>query len=746
MTRATNTRGTSAIAFRPDRGRIDRLRSCSSRRLGSSLRIEPLEERRVLAAFFEGEILVQYAPTVGAAGRAAVHAALGGAALEAIQTAAMRAQGNGVLERVSLGQGLTIERAIAAVANRPGVVFAEPNFRLSAVAVSNDPSYTTSSRLWGMYGDDQPTASGPSGTTNQFGSQAEKAWDAGFTGSRSVAVGIIDTGIDIGHQDLQANIWVNPFDAAGDGIDNDGNGYVDDTNGWDFYNNDRTVYDGAGDEHGTHVAGTIGGSGGNAVGVAGINWTVTMIPAKFLGADGGSTAGAIKAVDYLTDLKTRHGVGIVASNNSWGGGGYSSALHASIIRAANAGILFVAAAGNGGTDQVGDNNDATPSYPSGYTTLQGTTSQKAAAYESVISVAALTASGTRASYSNYGAATVDIAAPGSGIVSTLPGNGYGSYNGTSMATPHVTGTVALYASAFPQASASAVRSAILTTARPTSSMTGMVVTGGRLDTAAALNAAPPIDVSISGGSIAEGNTGTSGLAFTVRLAAAAASTVTLNYATANGTATAGSDYVAQSGVLAFAPGETTKVITVDILGDTVVEANETFTVGLSGPSTNARIAVGSGTGTVTNDDAAVVPALAIAGVSAAEGQGTFLFTVTLSEANASTVSVRFATVNGTARSGRNGDYLATSGTLSFAPGETTKTVAVKINNDSIVEANETFTVQLSSAVNATIATAKATGTILDDDTAAAFASLAAADGGGTTLAGAKKRVGMLVAR
>jgi len=738
MTRATNSRGTKAASFLSEARR-------SSRRLprtNAGLRVESLEERRVLAAWFDGEILVQYAPAAAPGDRAAVHAALGGVALEAIQTAAMRAGGEGVLERVSLGRGLTVDRAITAVANRPGVVFAEPNWRLSAAAVSNDPYYTTGGRLWGMYGDDQPNVAGPSGTTNQYGSQAEKAWDAGFTGSRSVAVGIIDTGIDISHPDLQANIWVNPFDVAGDGIDNDGNGYVDDTNGWDFYNNDRTVYDGAGDEHGTHVAGTIGGSGGNGVGVAGVNWAVTMIPAKFLGSNGGSTTGAIKAVDYLTDLKARHGVGIVASNNSWGGGGYSSALHASIIRAANAGILFVAAAGNGGTDQVGDNNDTTASYPSGYTTLQGTTTQKAAAYESVISVAALTSTGARASYSNYGVATVDIAAPGSGIVSTLPGNTYGSFNGTSMATPHVTGTVALYASAFPQASASAVRSAILTTARPTSSMTGMVATGGRLDAAAALSVAPPVDVSIAGGSIVEGNAGTKGLAFTVRLAAAASATVMVNWATANGTATAGSDYVAQSGIVSFAPGETTKTITIDILGDTVIEGNETFTVGLSGPSENARIAVGTATGTVTNDDVAVAPALAIAGVTAAEGQGKFLFTVTLNGASTSTVSVRFATANGAAKSGRNGDYLATSGTLSFAPGETTKTVAVTINNDKVAEANETFTVQLSSAVNATITTATATGTILDDDTAAAFASLAAADGGSTTVGSAKKRVGL----
>ena len=695
----------------------------------SGLGVESLEDRRVLAAWIEGEVLVQFAPGAAAADRAAARGAIGGQALEAIHTATMQAQGDGVLERVALGRGVTVEKAVSVLAQRPGVVFAEPNWRLDVAAVSNDPYYASGSRLWGMYGDDQPVGVGPAGTTNQFGSQAEKAWNDGLTGSRSVVVGIVDTGVDIGHPDLQANIWVNPYEVAGDGIDNDGNGYADDTNGWDFFNNDRTVYDGSGDEHGTHVAGTIGGSGGNGVGVAGVNWAVTMIPAKFLGPSGGSTTGAIKAIDYLTDLKNRHGVGIVASNNSWGGGSYSSALHSAIIRAANAGILFVAAAGNGGADGVGDNNDAVASYPSGYSTLQGTTTQGPAAYDSVISVAALTSSGTRASYSNYGATTVDIAAPGSGIFSTLPGNTYGSYNGTSMATPHVAGTAALYASAFPQASAAAIRTAILSTARPTADVSGKVSTGGRLDTAAAVAFAPATDVSIVGGSVTEGNVGTKTLPFTVRLAAAATATVTVNYATVDGTAQAGSDYVAQSGSLAFAPGETEKTISVVVIGDGVVESNESFTVQLSGPSANARLAVASATGTITNDDQAIVPALAISGVSAAESQGTFLFTVSLSTAVTSTVSVKFATANGTAKAGRTGDFLSTSGTLTFAPGQTTKTVAVTVNNDRLVEASETFTVRLSSAVGATIATGTATGTILDDDAlAAAFASLAGGEG------------------
>ena len=690
---------------------------------------EPLEDRRMLAAaFLNNELLVQFAPAATAAQKAAVRSAVGGRAIEAIQTAAMRSQGIGALERVSLGRGVTVDRAIAAVAKRPGVIFAEPNWKLSTSSVSNDPYYTTSSRLWGMYGDDQPAAAGPSGTTNQFGSQAEKAWAAGLTGSRNVYVGIVDEGVDFNHPDLAANMWVNPFDVPGDGIDNDGNGFADDIRGWDFYSNDASVYDGTGDDHGTHVAGTVGGVGGNGTGVAGVSWNVTMIPVKFLGTDGGTTTAAIKALDYLTDLKVRHGLNIVASNNSWGGGGYSSALHSAIIRGANAGILFVAAAGNSAVD-----TDVTANYPSNYSTLQGTSTTRAAAYEAVISVAALTSSGGLASFSNYGASTVDIAAPGASINSTLPGGGYGAYSGTSMASPHVAGTVALLAAAQPTMTAADIRTAILTTARPTSSLAGRTVTGGRLDVAAAANVAPPVDIAISGGSVVEGNSGVTQLAFTATLSAAATSTVSVNYATVNGTAAAGSDYVATSGTLAFVPGETTKQILVDVVGDTAYEANETFSVSLSGASSNARIATASATGTITNDDSQppppATPTLAISSVSALENAGSFVFTVTLSSASSSRVTVRFGTANGTAKAGRTGDYTATSGTLTFNPGETTKTVAVAVLNDKLVEPDETFFVNLSRASGATIAVGRGTGTIRNDDgvTAALFAAFAASN-------------------
>ena len=266
---------------------------------------------------------------------------------------------------------------------------------------------------------------------------------------------------------------VNPFDPV-NGVDDDGNGYVDDTNGWDFANNDRTVYDGGNsgnqDSHGTHVAGTIGAVGGNGTGVVGVNWAVTMISGKFLGRRGGTTANAIKAVDYFTDLKTRHGLNIVATNNSWGGGGFSRTLLDAINRGGNAGILFIAAAGNDSK-----NTDSSANFPSNYECIAN------GIYDCVISVASITSTGALSSFSNYGANTVDLGAPGSSINSTLPFNKYGAYSGTSMATPHVTGAAALYAARHSGVRADQIRSAILSSAIPTDSLSGKTVTGGRLN-------------------------------------------------------------------------------------------------------------------------------------------------------------------------------------------------------------------------------------------------------------------------
>jgi hypothetical protein len=194
-------------------------RAMNRRRVG----YEHLEDRRVLAGYVDGEILVQFSDAATVAARDAVRAAVQGRQVEAIQTRAMVGNASGVLERVAIGTGWNVEQAIAVVSRRADVLFVEPNWRLSVAAVSNDPAYATPGQMWGMYGDDQPTAVGPSGTTSQFGSQAEKAWDAGIVGSKSVVVGIVDEGFQIDHPDLAPNVWVNPFDAL-DGIDNDGNG------------------------------------------------------------------------------------------------------------------------------------------------------------------------------------------------------------------------------------------------------------------------------------------------------------------------------------------------------------------------------------------------------------------------------------------------------------------------------------------------------------------------------------------
>lgn len=411
--------------------------------------------------FVPNELLVQFRSDVGPGEQARARGLVNGARAELI-VRGDRDLGRGELELMRIPPGLGVAAAMRELANDAAVEFSEPNWIHQHFATSNDPYYTNGS-LWGMYGD----ATSPA---NQYGSQAGEAWATGNTGSSSVYVGIIDEGVMFSHSDLGANMWVNPFDPV-DGVDNNGNGYIDDVRGWDFDGNNNSTYDGTQDDHGTHVAGTIGARGGNGIGVAGVTWNVTMITAKFLGRRGGTTANAIKAVNYMTDLKQRHGLNLVATNNSWGGGGFSQSLKNAIDAGCNANILFVAAAGNGGLDGVGDNNDVSPSYPASYTS------------DCIIAVAAITSSGAKSSFSNYGATSVDIGAPGSGIVSTLPaksGSTYGSYSGTSMATPHVTGAAALYAATHSE-SASQIKSAILSSAVPTPSLAGKVVSGGRLN-------------------------------------------------------------------------------------------------------------------------------------------------------------------------------------------------------------------------------------------------------------------------
>ncbi len=404
------------------------------------------------------EFLVQYRRGVSDADKERALRRVGATFVEDVARGSSRFDG-GDLELLRLPPGLAVAAAIRNIETDPAVEFAEPNWIYRHTATSDD-TYFTNGSLWGMYGDQ-------SSPTNAFGSQAAEAWAREQTCSGSVYVGVIDEGVMLKHPDLAANIGTNPAEIPGDGIDNDGNGYIDDVNGWDFDGNNNTVYDGVQDDHGTHVAGTIGAVGGNAAGVAGVCWNVKIIVAKFLGRNGGTTANAIKAIDYLTDLKTRHGLNLVATNNSWGGGGFSQALFNAIERANQMNILFIAAAGNSSV-----NNDTSPHYPSSYTNVN------------VIAVASLTSTGALSSFSNYGANSVDLGAPGSGIWSTVPGRKgptYASYSGTSMATPHVTGAAAMYASANPGATAGQIKGAILDRGVPTTSLSGKTLTGKRLN-------------------------------------------------------------------------------------------------------------------------------------------------------------------------------------------------------------------------------------------------------------------------
>jgi subtilisin family serine protease len=392
-----------------------------------------------------GEIIVRFSSTAAAARRQTI--------LAARAARLLRKHDAMGLQHVRLRPGDDVNTAIAQLRAMPDVVAVQPNFirRIIAPQPPNDP-FWVAGLLWGM----EKIQAGPT-------------WNGFTTGDSSIVIADFDTGVDYTHPDLAANMWHNPAEIAGNGADDDNNGYVDDVFGIDVINANEAPggpEDPMDDQgHGTHVAGTLAGVGNNGTGVTGVTWNSKILACKFIDANGeGTDADAIACFDYIVALKQR-GVNIRVSNNSWGStDGPAPALQSAIDAAGAAGILNVFSAGNDGND-----NDVISHYPSGLPS------------PSILSVAASDESDGRASFSNFGATSVDLAAPGSSIISTYPSAGYTISSGTSMAAPHVSGAAALLAAIDPSLSVAAMKTLLLDSVDALPAFEGSVVSGGRLN-------------------------------------------------------------------------------------------------------------------------------------------------------------------------------------------------------------------------------------------------------------------------
>jgi len=498
-----------------------------------------------------------------------------------------------------------VEQIISTYKNDPRFEYIEPDYIITLEDTSktrnpeeslsiitpqattpNDPGY---SQLWGL------NNTGQSGGTADADIDAPEAWDI-QKGNQNLVIGVIDTGVDYNHPDLSANIWTNPGEIAGDGIDNDSNGYIDDVRGWDFAYNDNNPMDV--DGHGTHVSGTIAGKGNNGVGVTGVAWNAKIMPLKFLDDSGsGSTSNAILAINYATAK------GVKLTNNSWGGGGYSQALYDAINTAGQQGALFIAAAGNSS-----QNTDTTPAYPASYNLAN------------IISVASTTRTDGLSSFSNYGATTVDLGAPGSDIYSTLPNSSYGTLSGTSMASPHVTGAAALLWSQNPTWTAQQVKNSLMSTGDSISALNGKTVSGKRLNIYNALMSSnlPTVTVNVSPVTVQEDGSGN--LTYSFSRSGNLTSAMTVNFGVA-GTANAAAvgsdpaDYTVltnsavtfspstKTGTITFAAGSSTALVVVDPTADTLAESqNETVVFNINSGTGYIGGTPNTATGTIVSEE------------------------------------------------------------------------------------------------------------------------------------------------
>ncbi len=375
---------------------------------------------------------------------------------------------------VSKVNGRSVTEAVRSLNRRPDVEYAEPDYTRRPSGYADEPYFD---QLWGLHNTGQ-TIGGYAGTSDVDTNALQSS--VVTLGSPSTVVAVIDDGVDFSHPDLSGRRWVNPGESGTDsngrnkatnGLDDDSNGYIDDVNGWDFYNGDKTVHDSGEDAHGTHVAGTIAASL-NGKGVVGVAPNVKVMALKFLGPSGGSTSDAISAIEYATKK------GVRISNNSWGGPGYSQALKDAIEAS---GQLFVAAAGNSAKNQ---DTSTDPDYPAAYDS------------SNILAIAAVHNQGGLSSFSNYGATSVDISAPGEDVLSTVPtdfdSSGYRYFSGTSMAAPHAAGAAAAMRSVNPALGPGDLKKILMDTGKAVPATAGYTVTGDMVDANAGVRKADTI--------------------------------------------------------------------------------------------------------------------------------------------------------------------------------------------------------------------------------------------------------------
>ncbi|MCC5807178.1 MAG: choice-of-anchor D domain-containing protein [Opitutales bacterium] len=394
------------------------------------------------------------------AGRAAASAVIDGLELWKFRSSAMAPLSDDGKARPA---PVSLPAVAEALLERNDVLYVHPDYILTSMdgperrVIPDDPMF---GQLWGLHN------TGQTGGLADADIDAPEAWTY-TTGSAEIVVAVIDTGIDYTHPDIAPNMWFNPGEVAGTGRDDSGNGFVDDVHGWNFVSNTPDPMDDH--DHGTHCAGTVAAAGNNGIGIVGVAWEARLMALKFLNAGGsGATSDAIRAIDYAT----ANGAHII--NASFGGPGFSQGMKDAIAAAGEAGILFVAAAGNNGRDI-----DAQPTFPAAYN------------LPNIITVAATTDRDERASFSNYGVERVHLGAPGQAILSTVVGNRYASFSGTSMAAPHVAGAAALVLSRNPILAPEETKAILMESADPVEALEGITVSGGRLNARRALEQTLP---------------------------------------------------------------------------------------------------------------------------------------------------------------------------------------------------------------------------------------------------------------